>query len=712
MDSHKFSTIFFVLTVFISLLVNMSCQSPNSPEDAAPRFSGKVNRYSEGEISDIEFSPDGKFVAVAGELGIELYNAQTYKKVALLKDKNVGAYVIAFSPDGQMLAGGDETHVSNLIKLWSIAEKQEITTFKVDTSTDAITFSPDGQMIAIGSGRTTKLWSVVEKREIATFKDNVSVHALAFSPNGQTLAVGSNDETIRLWSISQRRKLATFGESISEEDFEGAAHPPPIGVNFVTFSPDGQTLASAHSECFIALWSFPEADNFLNFGVCFGPRSMGSLSSISFSPDMRILASGHYDGTIKLWSVPEKHEITPEIRLKAEGWSAEGLEITPLKEHDTEANYLAFSPDGRALISGHESGIVQIWNVSDTSPPPPGFPPILSIGDIIFSENVLDANETATISIHIKNIGRGDAKDLTVHLKSDFQGLSFPSITKVPTIPKKTGQQKVDIHVKGTTNLSTDKAKIEIYIDEPHFKQRIRGKQLTFQTRKLPTPKLVLADIAVEEKESAQPNKKIDLNEVVDLKFHVQNLGIGVAKKVKVEVSNRQDGVNWLKKTDKNGRYITTLMFSEIKPGKYETISDTYTYHINREFKDRDLNFNIRVTEQHEKYGFDETKKFTINKDLKPLGKITPVSIDDEAEFHESPQVEELPSLKSSGNTSWIILIVFCGIIIISIIIGKRLNRGKQTTLGTTTTQSKPSKTDPRQKAAYKAAAGRKERFK
>ena len=178
-------------------------------------------------------------------------------------------------------------------------------------------------------------------------------------------------------------------------------------------------------------------------------------------------------------------------------------------------------------------------------------PPILSIEDVEFSENPLDANETAIISIHIKNIGRGDAKGLTVHLKSDFQGLSFPSITEVPTIPKKIDQQKVDISVivdipvKGTANLSTGKAKIEIYIDEPYFKQRILGKQLTFKTRKLPTPELVLARYAVVEKVSASPNSRIDLNEEIELQFYVQNRGTGIAEKVEIHVENNQTGVIW-----------------------------------------------------------------------------------------------------------------------------------------------------------------------
>ena len=356
-------------------------------EDTGPRFSRRIDRYN---VSDIDFSPDGQFIAVASELGIELYNAQAYGKMAFFEDKNDGRrdgaireaqhYRVMFSPDGQMLASAHDDYQDGIphIKLWSVTEKRETATFKVQNDDDwlfnadedeewvgsfAITFSPDSQVLAIGSGRTIKLWSVTEKRETATFKNEVSVFDLAFSPDGQTLAVGSSDETIRLWSIPERREFAKFGESISRKDYEGRGQ---IGVFSVRFSSDGRTLAGER-DGIISLWSFPEGDLFFGLGVGMAPMSMGWLWSIAFSPDMKMLASGHFDGTVRLWVVPEKHEITPELMHVLNRDAGEDpLEITSLKEDKGGVNCLAFSPDGRTLISGHESGTVQIWDIPTT----------------------------------------------------------------------------------------------------------------------------------------------------------------------------------------------------------------------------------------------------------------------------------------------------------------------------------------------------------
>jgi len=270
-------------------------------------------------------------------------------------------------------------------------------------------------------------------------------------------------------------------------------------------------------------------------------------------------------------------------------------------------------------------------------------PPILSIEEISFSESVLDAEETAELSISIKNVGPGPAEELTIELSGSLQGLTFPTSTSVPTIAKDGGEQTVKIRIVGEHELPTATAAIDIHVIEPHFKQKIRGKRLSFPTRKFRNPELILAQFAVLESRSANPNNQIDLNEMINLKFYVQNVGQGDAEQVEVDVETNQTGVLWLGVMADTGLVRTHPTFSKIAAGKPELI--TYSYLVNSEFTEKELQFKITATERYGQYGFSETKSIAINTELVAEGRIRQVDIDDE-QIEGEIVIEELLELE------------------------------------------------------------------
>ena len=271
-------------------------------------------------------------------------------------------------------------------------------------------------------------------------------------------------------------------------------------------------------------------------------------------------------------------------------------------------------------------------------------PPILSIQEITFSESVLDADETAELSIRIKNVGPGPAKDLTIELSGSLEGLTFPGETSVPTITQDGGEETVKIKIRGEHELLTATATIDINVIEPHFKQKIRGKRLSFPTRKFRNPELILAQFAVLESRSANPNNQIDLNEMIDLKFYVQNVGQGDAEQVAIDVETNQTGVMWLGVEDDNGQLLQKHpTFSKIAAGKPKLI--IYKYFVNSEFTDKELQFKITATEKYGQYGFSETKSVAINTELVAVGSIRQVEIDNE-QIKSEVVIEELPELE------------------------------------------------------------------
>lgn len=79
---------------------------------------------SEGIISGIAFSPDGKILAVSNPGEVTLISLETLSPLAILKNKGFfgGAQEVTFSPDGTMLAGGA---YGGIVRLWDVRNYNE-----------------------------------------------------------------------------------------------------------------------------------------------------------------------------------------------------------------------------------------------------------------------------------------------------------------------------------------------------------------------------------------------------------------------------------------------------------------------------------------------------------------------------------------------------------------------------------------------------------
>jgi WD40 repeat protein len=125
-----------------------------------------------------------------------------------------------------------------------------------------------------------------------------------------------------------------------------ALETPEDAAADVTFSPDGKTLAVAANEGRIRLWDVSDREQrvTLTQHLADGEKEVQQIGNVAFSPDGKMIAAQAIN-RVGLWDVAERRQIA--------AFEAGAGDI--LRD-------LAFSPDGRTLVTGGDEGRVHLFD--------------------------------------------------------------------------------------------------------------------------------------------------------------------------------------------------------------------------------------------------------------------------------------------------------------------------------------------------------------
>ena len=351
----------------------------------------------EGYIPTFAFSPDGKMLASGSrDSTVRFWDVNSGENRFTITGHIDEVQGIAFSPDGKSLASGGRY---GLIRVWDVptGTKRHILTGY------SVAFSPNGKTIAsTGSGGTVRLWDADTGTELYTLVDIEGyIGDISFSPDGKKLvcliihagpSIGLyyRDADISLFDVETGAELYTI------EAYKGGIyhdHAPEIlptvhtgPVSSITFSPQGNMLASSGHDGTIRLWHAQTGEHlrlvtkgagyvyrlaYSSDGKMFATSSsrnirlwdvqsgrhlhtltghIDSSLNIAFSPDGKLLASGSYDQTVRLWDTDM------------------GVQLRLFKGHQGRVRSVAFSPDGSTLASGSTGGTILLWDVTPRVP--------------------------------------------------------------------------------------------------------------------------------------------------------------------------------------------------------------------------------------------------------------------------------------------------------------------------------------------------------
>jgi WD40 repeat protein len=301
-----------------------------------------------GPVQAVAVSPDNRMVATSAEVVASevprselaetmLWDTTNGHLAGILRWHRKPVVALAFSPDSQWLATGSQDHSISIWDvergLWdSVRCVHEHVLRGHDAPISAVSFAPNGELLAsAGEDGTIRLWETTrwgQTRAIRT--DRTGAGRSAFSPCGQYLASAwASRGPVLIWKTVTGEKHLELRLWSTEE----------TGDHAVAFSSDGKKLAVlGHQQ--VRLWELSTCQ------VLASIDAPGS-ETLAITPRDNLIATAGLD---------------PETGANVTLWDASTLvSMREFDGHSQSVSAIAFSADGKLLVSGDRGGIANVW---------------------------------------------------------------------------------------------------------------------------------------------------------------------------------------------------------------------------------------------------------------------------------------------------------------------------------------------------------------
>lgn len=224
---------------------------------------------------------------------------------------------------------------TGIFGLWELPAFTNLHTLSISQeSISSLAVSPSGEWLAFGAAHLGQLlvWEWQSESYILKQQGHfLDLNTLTYSPDGQTVATGGDDGKLKIWSTQSSFCYVTFSE-----------HSAPIsGVAFARYGTN--VLFSASLDGTVRAYDLVRYRNFRTFTS----PSPVQFTCIAVDPSGEVVAAGSSDTyEVYLWSVQT------------------GKLLDILTGHEAPVSTLEFCPEGtNQLASGSWDRSVRVWSV-------------------------------------------------------------------------------------------------------------------------------------------------------------------------------------------------------------------------------------------------------------------------------------------------------------------------------------------------------------